>query len=435
MPMSPDEIAEMKSLIVAARQKPVNFGICIGKKPDSMVFYLHRKKSPAMLGKTARKAGDTAKMAFGTVTVSGKNLMLNAESEIPSGLAKKGKIFLKTQGMAMKIVVLDPSGNVVDSGEDETEQEPEGSKSAAPAPEAAPEEPKEDTPNPEAVAWKNVFDELDAVVTKYSRSDAPKASQVGKAWTAAIDAASKGNFAAAIGVAKKIKPLLAAPSSGTGSSEPDAGPSKESLKWTAELPQMSKKYAQVMEGNPANRSQLTAAWAMAVEKADANDHGTALKILNKLKDAFEKLIGLGEDAPSDTDVIPDNVVPFQRASVLWRQTREKMFAAMTKLEDAIVAECKDDEELAPLADEARDLTKRLAVFDTALIDQLDKITTTGIGPERETLKKQATSQIRTYAAALNEPFFKDVDSKNGFLNVSVAATAREALVAITKTLQ
>ena len=427
MPMTPDELAEMQTLIVAARKKPINFGICIGKKPDSMVIYLHRKKSPTMLGKTAKKAGDTAKVAIGTVIVKGKNLMLSIEGDVPSGLSKKARIFFKTQKMAMKVVVLDASGNVLESDGDDEEEETGGGKSPAPSHSSGEEKGGEDKPSPEAIAWKKVFDELDAAAKNYANSSADKASQVGKAWAAALGAAQKGNFKAALDVAKKIKPLLDAAS--------DGAESKEAKKWAATHPGMAKMYEQVMAGKPDNRSQLAAAWAMAVEKAEANDHGTALKIIAKLKEAFDKLLALGDQAPSETDVIPDNVVPFQRASVLWRQTREKMLTAMTKLEDAIIAECKDDAELAPLADEARDLTKRLRVFDTALIDQLDAITNSAKGPDRDALKKQASGQIRTYATALNEPFFKDVDTNNGFVNVSIAATAREALVAIAKTLQ
>lgn len=423
MPMTPEELGEMQTMIVAARKKPVNFGMCIGKKPDGMVFYLHRKKSAEILGKTAKKAGDTAKVAFGTVTVKGKNLLMSVEGDPPTGLAKKAKIFFKTQNMAMKVVILDATGNVLESdGDEDEDQTAEGA--------GGPEEL-----GPEAAAWQKVFENMDVSAKKFAASTADKASQVGKAWEAAIAAAEKGKFKAAIDVAKKIKPLLVAAGNNKEANGADAPASKEAKKWAAVQPTMSKMYEQVMAGKPENRSQLTSAWALAAEKADANDHGTALKIIAKLKDAFEKLLALGGDAPSETDVIPDNVVPFQRASGLWRQTREKMLGAMTKLEDAIIAECAGDEELAPLAAEARDLTKRLKVFDIALIEQLDAITGSAIGPEREALKKQASDQIRIYAAALNEPFFKDVDTNNGFVNVSVAATARDALVAIAKTLQ
>ncbi len=410
MPMTPEDIAEMNTLLAAARKRPVNFGLCLGKKPDATVLLLHRKKPPTILGRLAKKSGDTAKIAVGTLTLKGKTLLLSPEEDPPGGIAKKLKMFFSSKKMKMKIVLLDAAGNTLESDGDDADAEETTDTDTAPA--------------PQETEWKAVFAALDGAVGDFVTRGEGKAENIGKAWAKAVATAQKADFKTALAMAAQIKPHLAA--------KPASGAAK---KWAAAKPVIGKMYTRAMANNPANRRQLQAAWALANEKAEADDHGAALKIIAKLKAALEALLALGDGAGSDQDVVPDNVVAFQRASILWRQTREKMQKSMTALEDAIIAECKDDPELAPLAGEARDLSKRLQVFDTVLIDQLDAITNTGAGPAREALKKQATAQLKTYAAALGEPFFKDVDSHNGFVDVSVAATARQALVAIAKTLQ
>ena len=122
MPMKPDELAELKTLIAAARKKPINFGICIGKKPDSMIFYLDRKKSPEILLRLAKKAGDTPKATMGTVSVSGKNMQLSLQGEMPSGLAKRLKVFLVGIKMPHKIAVFDAAGNALESDGESDEE-------------------------------------------------------------------------------------------------------------------------------------------------------------------------------------------------------------------------------------------------------------------------------------------------------------------------
>lgn len=132
MPMTPDELSELKTLIAAARKKPINFGLCIGKKPDSMILYLHRKKTPEILARLAKKTGDTAKVAMGTVSISGKKMALSLIGDPPSGLAKRTKLFLTSIKMPFQVQLLDASGAAI--GEDETEDSAGASGAAAPEP-------------------------------------------------------------------------------------------------------------------------------------------------------------------------------------------------------------------------------------------------------------------------------------------------------------
>jgi len=431
MPMTEEEITELKAMFPVARKGPVSFGLCLGKKPETTALYIHRKKAPEILGRQAKKASDSSKLAFGTVTVKGKKLLLQCEGDVPGGLAKKTKEFLNFLKTPMKIIILDATGKVLESDGEDDEDDGEDGVTAQTTETSA--STQDGAPDPNAELWKKTATEMMPKVARYVQAGVGKAPQVKAAWEAAAKSAKDGNFKAALGVAAKIQPLLTASEQAGESSE--SAPSPDETAWTALLPVLEKLFKEAMDVNPPNRSQLEAAWAMATEKAEGGDFASAVKIAARLRAALETVIANTATGAKDQDSIPDNIVPFQRASMLWRQTRERMFKAMATLEDAIIAECSADEELAPLADEARDLTKRLSVFDTNLIDQLDNIANSPIGAGREALKKEANNQIRVYAAALNEPFFKDVDNNNGFVSVAVASAAREALLAIAKTLK
>ena len=132
MPMTPKELAELSTLIAAARKKPINYGLCIGKKPDSTILYLHRKKSPEILMRLAKKAGDTAKVAMGTVSVSGKKMIFSVMGDAPSGMDKRVKLFLTANKTPFVVEVLEESGE--DGGAASAPVSGEGALAASPAP-------------------------------------------------------------------------------------------------------------------------------------------------------------------------------------------------------------------------------------------------------------------------------------------------------------
>lgn len=426
MPMSPEDLEEMKSLIAVARKRPLNFAICMGKKPEDTVFMLHRMKAPDVLARLAKKEGDTAKVAFGEVNAKGKKIMLTCHEDIPAGIAKRTKLFLRSVDMPMKIVMLDATGALVEDdgdpdeiedGLDEVETAADQAEEAA-ATEAAPAQ------DPQAAAWAKAAAAFQPLVDAFVAAGSDRAPQVDAAWKAALKAAGEGKFADAMSVAARLKPILTA--------QPGAGTTTDAAAWKTARDAMIGLYERALGFNPANRSQLEAAWAMAEEKAEG-DPAAALKILDRLRPALEAAIAAGA-AGSDTASVPQDVVPFQRARVLWAGTRTKMMDEIRKLEDAIIAFCQADEDLAGVAAEARNLSKRIAVFDASLEDTLDEITNTPEGEKRTALKKVALDKVRAYAAALNDDFFKAVDSDNGFTDVAVASTARQSLAAIAKTL-
>lgn len=420
MPMDKDELDELTKLFKKARQKPLPFGVCMGKTPENSVLYLHLKKPAEVLMRNAKKAGETTKTSFGTCAVNGKIVSLTCEGDILPGMARNMKRFLLKNDIKMKVEILDPEGNLLESDGDEDE---DGD---------APTEATGDDLDPAAEAWSSVHAELDPAVARFVDSGHEKGPAVRKAWDGAQKAADGGDYKSALSVATKIKPLVTAgdiPAAPPPPPGPDGDPNAQA--WAKIAGPLEQLYLKAMANNPPNRTKLEGAYMMAVEKADeAQDYKAALTIAKKLKPALEEAAKGG-----GATEVPKDVVAFQKSRVVWVDTRNKMKSEMKKLEAAIAAVCKDDPELAPVAGEVTALSKRLEVFDDRLEDVLDRITNTPEGDERTKLKAEAVQAIKDYQSALNDPFFNDVDNDNGFVNVQVASSATKSLDSISKVLQ
>ncbi|WP_157046508.1 hypothetical protein [Roseovarius sp. 217] len=454
MGMSTENLDEMQALLKKARQKDLAFGLCLGKKPEDNVFFLDLKKSGEVMMRKAKAEGETGKVTYGTVGVKGKIATLMVEGNMLPGLAKNMKMFMTKSGIKMKVVITDPNGQVLESEGDEDEDDNEAATDANSADENTDDiqnrdasaddgnDGSNDDNDPAAGQWGQVAAALAPLAAKFEGSSDPRAAQIVKVWAGAEAAAGNGDYKSAMGVAAKLKPLLdAGPAEGneaktpgdtnSDGNTPDAD-SPDRKKWEAVQSPLEVLYKKALGNNPANRSKLEAAWGMASEKAEAGDYTAALAIAAKLKPHLEEAAAAA--ASGQQDEVPKDVVPFQKSRVLWVNTRRKMLTEIEKLEQAIIDVCANDPELAPVADEARGLNKRLQVFDGELEDLLDQITNTPEGPDRTKLKGDANAKIREFQAALQDDFFKDVDADNGFVNVAVTATATQSLQAIANVL-
>ena len=128
------------------------------------------------------------------------------------------------------------------------------------------------------------------------------------------------------------------------------------------------------------------------------------------------------------------VAPFKKTRTIWVMTRTKMQNEIKRLETAIIDTCGNDPELKPVVAEAAELPSRLQVFDGELIKRLDDLIGTPDGSSLDALKAQARATVQEYETALNDPFFAELDKKNGFVNVAVTSSAKQALSAISKVL-
>ena len=110
MPLSPDEIDDLKSDLKKARKKPFNFGLCLESDVDESILLLHRRKAPELLLRRAKAQGDTTKFTMGQLRMEGKVVILECTMDAPANCARQLRLFLRGIGVAVKVEVTDPKG-------------------------------------------------------------------------------------------------------------------------------------------------------------------------------------------------------------------------------------------------------------------------------------------------------------------------------------
>ncbi len=176
--MLQNRIDELAANVAVARKRELAFGFCIGKSPETSLLVCHKTKDPEALGRQAKKDGETAKIAFGTMLCQGKDLQFSCQGEVPSGLARKAKEMFKAAGLKFKVAILDAEGNLLDSDGDEDE---EGPAVAGDAPEAE---------DPERAKWVEASDRIRPHVEEALALGGPLANKLRAVWTFALDKAS-----------------------------------------------------------------------------------------------------------------------------------------------------------------------------------------------------------------------------------------------------
>lgn len=197
---------EIKSLIGVSRKRALNFGLCLGKKPDTTVIIMHRMKSPDVLGRQAKQAGETNKTTYGTLETKGKKLNLMLDADMPPGLALQGRKFFSSIGIKLSIVVMDATGNMLDSDLDDDDTGDDQDQDTNEA-------------DPNAEKWAAAKVKFEPRVLKAMSADEGDSSKLRTMWNYAVNAADEGDYVTALKVLAKIAPLLSA-----GGAKPDAGP-------------------------------------------------------------------------------------------------------------------------------------------------------------------------------------------------------------------
>lgn len=479
---SEDEIADLKALITVARKMPVNVGLCLGKKPADSIVKIDRKRAPEALMREAKKEGETAKVAAGTLTIEGRSGVFHCVTAPPSGLGKSLRAFFKAIGINFDLEIIKPDGQA--EGEEDDAEEPTtaptptapgappssaptSSPTSGPSPEAPPS-----GPDPRAVAEQ--LKSLKAAITDIGGKmaetmlaalgkivDLLKTGKVAEAASAAeklAQAVEKAKSAAA-GAPKptaeadkygpavaKLQGLVDALPQGdaraaltalldqarAGLAKGDTGPLQanakrvqDGLALQAAIDRLAPVVANALsKGLVAEPDKLRLLFTTVAENVPAPDHAKAMTALDRI----EKLIAAGGKDPARD--IPTDVQPFAKSRIEWGGSRKSMLTEVGRLQDAIRARCEEvgglDEVVASLAD----LMAPLEAIDTKLEDKLDEIVGSPAGQTRDKLKTEARALIRLYQAELAKPFFAEVDAANGFLNVSVTATATAALAKV-----
>ncbi len=294
MPLDPKQIDELKANLGAARKRDMAFGLCLGKKPDSTLLLLHKTKDPTILGRQARKDGETNKFTYGMLKCKGKDLHLTCYSDPPSGLAKKTKDFLKKTGLGGRVILLDQSGHEVGDGKEEQEPPEETAQAVGQA--AAPDDAggDKDAPDPLAEKWNGAKAKIEQVLEGAKQ---PVGENILNAWGQVVKQAEDGDYAAALKQVPAVAGLIK--DAGAASKREEL----ERAKWEEASKKVLPHVQEALDKGLGDTKKIQAVWSLASTKAKADpaDYAAAMKavtvLVKLLGDAKKAEPAMAEEAP------------------------------------------------------------------------------------------------------------------------------------------
>jgi hypothetical protein len=219
---------KLKKIVAFSKKMPVSFAFNPGADKDTHFLAVHRKKSPDILGKLARKEGTGTKVAFGTMQMEGKVVSLTVDKLLPR-LAKIFKQYLKANTITKNVQILDADGNLLESDiedlPDEAEEEEDVSftdedESEEESAEDAPEAPVAPV-GPDIAALKAKLKALQAPV---STAPPPIGPKLVTAFKGAVASLQAGDLAKVEQVIAQIEAVLAKLASAPVQPAPDTAP-------------------------------------------------------------------------------------------------------------------------------------------------------------------------------------------------------------------
>ena len=133
------------------------------------------------------------------------------------------------------------------------------------------------------------------------------------------------------------------------------------------------------------------------------------------------------DQPDEPTPEPlDEVTQFRKAREVWERTRTGLNAQMKSLQATILQRCAQVG-IEDVQKETDELFTQLSNLDFQLETALASVEASTDQAARDKLKTQAGKLADKMLKELGSPFFKAVDTSNGFQNVSVSADATDTL--------
>ncbi len=266
------QLKELTGQISAARKRDLNFAICLGKKTDTTVFLLDRIKAPDLLGRNAKKSGDTAKIAFGTCNADGNKLNLTCQSDVLAGLAKKTRAFLTLVKLPMKVCVFDAQGILIEEDGAREDAKVEDGKAAA--------------LDPLQAKWEQLKSTVEPKVLQFLKTSTGDVSKIRAAWTYAVRIGDEEtDYAGAIKVTKRVMQSMAA--ADQQRKEAPASIDLNEKKWQIGSAKFEPVLKKAIEAGRIDGGKANAAWAKAMAEGDARNFEKALKILKALSSQIQ----------------------------------------------------------------------------------------------------------------------------------------------------
>jgi hypothetical protein len=446
MPIDEKRAAEIRSLINAAKQQPVHFGICLGPKPDTDTLLMHRSKAPKALSMEARTEAKGTKVAFGSATVEGSLLSLTCDEKPPGGLAKRTRIMLKAMKLNLKVRLVGADGEVYEEdGEEEPaplapgktasgtppqgvaptspENPPQGVAPTAPEdppppppPPPAPPPPPDIKPLPDAAALTKLLMALASRIPGAAGDNAERKAALAKLATQAQTYLKTSNLAYAQTTIEQLRSEIEG-----GSPTPPPPPGENAAQLTRTLGELAKRIPEVAGQDATLRGKLVALVQDAGAKIKAADLAGAGTVIASLRDAL--------DVKSTTS--PDQgqagLETYRTFAKKWLDMRQQVEDEMEKLRLTIADAYKGDVS-QPAIDQAFRATTApvLRTLDASLAVKLEAAGKAAQAEARQKLVAEALGVIdgyRTYAA---DKLLADLDN-NPFVPLSLQASLNATL--------
>ncbi|OBY26492.1 hypothetical protein A9D60_04405 [Leisingera sp. JC1] len=314
MPLDGSAAKEIKQQMAIARKRELAFGLCFGKKIENSVFLTHKTKAAKVLGKQAKSDGETPQFTFGMLKLDGKELSMSVEGKILPGMARKAKKMFMVVGLKYKILILDPSGNVVESEDDDADETAEDTPQAAPAssgdtateaPSDAPAAPSAE-PDPAEAKWKTTAAKVEANMAKLRDIAGIDLSKAEALWKAIQAKADGSGFAAALEHVAKLSAEMK-----TAAQDAAARAKRQSLlegKWQQAAAKLEPLIGEVLALKTAQSEKIETVWTQIKARAAASppDYEGALKAVGPLAQAISKARQAaadtgGEEAPATAE--------------------------------------------------------------------------------------------------------------------------------------
>jgi hypothetical protein len=443
MPMTPEDIFEVKAGLAVAKNKTMNFAICMGKTPAEMVFVMHKTRSPDVLGRDVKSQGETKKIAFGTLDVAGSLVQLRCAEDVPTGIAKQARLFLNANKMSYKVIALDPAGKAADAEEDVTAAAPTGGAGPAAQAPATPEvktETASTTAEPIAEAkteaaqtttepileptdaqrdWARLAEEVNPLVLAYVNSGAEKADKVATIWKAAQAAAAGGKIPDARAAVDRIMPVLkqekkpeqpATPTEQATTETKSEGDPELVDRIEAALKAMGARVQDAIKRLPSLKGEVLGMMAQARTLAKSGDASGADALVKRITTLLDRIDAQKEQAGQGAGGV--SVKKLGQARIEWQGVRSVSLEGVATLKARIRKFFAGRPDLASRVENGlKTLDQAVGKLNEDLARMLDLVLNEADPAKRTALARDVAATARTFLnLTATDPVISVIDS-------------------------
>ena len=248
------------------------------------------------------------------------------------------------------------------------------------------------------------------------------------------------DYAAATKVLEGVEKLLDAPASGgqAPGGEPSGADAGAAIK-----ARMIALIGRVKEAQAAGHPGAQDA-KLKISEAGVVAGKRNLAAAQALLDEVENLLGEGASAkagqaatpPADrpAEKAPSNTAPkvspriaFTQSRLLWAQTRDSVRKELSRLEAAVLDECRDEPDFEDIKANSGVLYSLLDHLDERLIDKLDEALNAPTAADRRALNTQALDIVNEYVEFVDNSILLDDISDNGFVQLPIKPMLNQRL--------